>query len=148
MRSHQMRMKRYAGMIVKSMQRRERQSCGAIRANEAARIDRLGRESRELKNLNFGGYSRRVNKSGACSSSDVITWSNNNGGQINRCCMWVPGAVRYYFVLLQKQEYILQREWSCLAEAPPMMFRCEWSEFHGANEASKLTMFKHSSTRE
>ncbi len=28
---------------------------------------------RELKNLNFGGYSRRVNQSGACSSSDVIT---------------------------------------------------------------------------
>ncbi len=30
-------------------------------------------ESRQLKNLNFGGYSRRVNQSGACSSSDVIT---------------------------------------------------------------------------
>ncbi len=28
---------------VKSMQRRDRQSCGAIRANEAARIERLGR---------------------------------------------------------------------------------------------------------
>ncbi len=27
----------------------------------------------KLKNLNFGGYSRRVNQSGACSSSDVIT---------------------------------------------------------------------------
>ncbi len=26
-----------------------------------------------LKNLNFGGYSHRVNQSGACSSSDVIT---------------------------------------------------------------------------
>ncbi len=26
-----------------------------------------------LKNLNFGGYSRRDNQSGACSSSDVIT---------------------------------------------------------------------------
>ncbi len=55
------------------MQRRDRQSCGAIRANEAARIERLGRLTRELKNLNFGGYSRRVNQSGACSSSDVIT---------------------------------------------------------------------------
>ncbi len=42
-------------------------------------------EPRELKNLNFGGYSRRVNQSGACSSSDVIT----SGG-----CMWIPGAVR------------------------------------------------------
>ncbi len=26
----------------------------------------------ELKNLNFGGYLRRANQSGACSSSDVI----------------------------------------------------------------------------
>ncbi len=39
---------------VKSMQRRDRQSCGAIRANEAARI-------------------AQINQSGACSSSDVIT---------------------------------------------------------------------------
>ncbi len=59
----------------------------------------------ELKNLDFGGYSRRVNQSGACSSSDMITSGGrkiriNNGGQINRGCMWVPGAVRYYFVLL------------------------------------------------
>ncbi len=28
---------------------------------------------RKLKNLNFGGYSRRINLSGACSSSEVIT---------------------------------------------------------------------------
>ncbi len=43
----------------------------------------------------------------------------------------------YIFVLLQKQEYILQRDWSCLAEAPPMTrirvccvvnFTREWSE--------------------
>ncbi len=54
------------------MQRRDRQSCGAIRTNEAARIKRLGRLTRELKNLNFGGYSRHINQSGACSSSDVI----------------------------------------------------------------------------
>ncbi len=31
---------------VKSMQRRERQSCGAIRANEAARIERFFRANR------------------------------------------------------------------------------------------------------
>ncbi len=43
------------------------------RVNEAAQIERFGRLPRELKNLNFGGYSRRVNQSGACSSSDVIT---------------------------------------------------------------------------
>ncbi len=83
--------------------------------NYAARIERLGRlgrltrYSRELKHLNFGGYSHLVNQSGACSSSEVITSGGrksekNNGGQINRGCMWVPRAVRYYFVLLQKQE--------------------------------------------
>ncbi len=38
-------------------------------ANYAARIEHLG----HLKNLNFGRYSRRVNQSGACSSSDMIT---------------------------------------------------------------------------
>ncbi len=61
---------------VRSMQRRDRQSCGAIRANEVAWIERLGHltcNSRELKNLNFGGYSRGFNQSGACSCSDVIT---------------------------------------------------------------------------
>ncbi len=54
------------------MQRRDRKSCGAIRVNEVVQIERLMRYSRELKNLNFGGYSRCVNQSGACSSSDVI----------------------------------------------------------------------------
>ncbi len=34
----------------------------------------------------------------------------DNGGQINLDCMWVTGAVQYYFVILQKQEYILQRD--------------------------------------
>ncbi len=34
---------------------------------------RLLRELSELKNLNVGGYSRRINQSGACSNSDVIT---------------------------------------------------------------------------
>ncbi len=62
---------------VKSMQRRDRQSCGAIRANEAVRMTRRELSVwgvwHELKNLNFGGYSCRVNQSGACSSSDVIT---------------------------------------------------------------------------
>ncbi len=60
------------------MQRHERQSCGAIRGNEAVQIaKKISRESRELKNQHFGGYSRRVNQSGACSSSDAIT----NGGR-------------------------------------------------------------------
>ncbi len=48
---------------VKSMQRREIQSCGAIRANEATRMARIERffprNSRELKNLNFGIFEPR-----------------------------------------------------------------------------------------
>ncbi len=68
---------------VMSMQIHNRQSCGAIRANYAAQIECLMRHSRELKNLNFGGYSRRVNQSGACSSSDVIT----SGGRKSQTTM-------------------------------------------------------------
>ncbi len=105
-RSHQTRMKRYAQIIYMLSQ------CKDAIDNPAALFARIEHLTRELKNLNFGGYSCRVNQSGACSSSDVITRrqkiQNNNGGQINRGCMWVPVAVRYYFVLLQKQEYILQ----------------------------------------
>ncbi len=49
------------------MQRRKRQSCGAICANEAARIERFfSRWKSEL-------WWIFVNQSGACSSSDVIT---------------------------------------------------------------------------
>ncbi len=69
-------MKRYPQIIYMLSQCKEAISCGAIRANEVARIEHLTRHSREkheLKNLNFGGYSRRFNQSGACSSSDVIT---------------------------------------------------------------------------
>ncbi len=55
--------------------------------------------------------------------------------------LWLYVGTRsciYIFVLLQKQEYILQQDWSCLAEAPPMTrirvccvvnFTCEWHEF-------------------
>ncbi len=75
-------MKRYARVLYMLSQ------CKDANRHPAARIERfrrLPRETRELKNLNFGGYSRRVNQSGACSSSDVIT----SGG-----CMWIPGPVR------------------------------------------------------
>ncbi len=67
-RSHQTRMKRFARMIYMLSQ------CKDAIDNPAARIERFfTRDSRELKNLNFGVYSRRDNQSGACSSSDVIT---------------------------------------------------------------------------
>ncbi len=99
-RSHQTRMMWIAQTIYMLSQ------CKDAKSNPAALFARMrwrelsvfSRDSRELKNLNFGGYSRRVNQSGACSSSDVITsgWQkirNNNGGQSNCGCMWVPGAV-------------------------------------------------------
>ncbi len=54
--------------------------------------------------------------------------------------MWVTGAVRYFTSYFYKnRNKILQRDWSCLAEAPPMtrirvccvvIFTREWSEFH------------------
>ncbi len=109
---------------VKSMQRRDRQSCGAICANYTARIERLMRDSRELKNLNFGGYSCHVNQSGACSSSDVIT----SGGRKSETTMEdklivvVCGYPELYDTTsyFYKNRNKLLRDWSCLAEAPPM----------------------------
>ncbi len=107
---------------VKSMQRHDRQSCGAIRANGvnyAARIERLTRHLHELRVEAENPKQQRRTKS-----------------------LWLYVGTRsciYIFVLLQKQEYILQRDWSCLAEAPPMTrirvccvvnFTREWREFH------------------
>ncbi len=51
--------------------------------NPVALFARIERLARDLKNLNFGGYSRRVNQSGACSSSDVIT----SGGRKSQTTM-------------------------------------------------------------
>ncbi len=84
---------------VKSMQRHL--LFARMRRREWRELSVFNFNRARLKNLNFGGYSRRVNQSGACSSSDVITSGgkqqckirNNNGGQSNCGCMWVPGAV-------------------------------------------------------
>ncbi len=135
-RSHQTRMTRIARLIYMLSQ------CKDAKDNPAALFARMRRhEWRELKNLNFGGYSHRVNQSGACSNSDVIT----SGGRKsktkmeNKVIVVVRGtrSCLYIFVLLQKQEYILQPDWNCLAEAPPMTqirvccvvnFMREWRE--------------------
>ncbi len=70
-RSHQTRMKHYARMIYMLSQ------CKDSIDNPAALFVQMRQRelgvSCEVKNLNFGGYSRRVNQSGACFSSDVIT---------------------------------------------------------------------------
>ncbi len=65
-------------------------------------IERLTHHSCELKNLNFGGYSRRVNQSGACSSSDVIT----SGGRKSQTTMedkliWLYVGTRSCTILLR-----------------------------------------------
>ncbi len=57
-------MNHYARMIYMLSQ------CKDAIDNPVARIERL---MCKLKIFNFGGYSCRVNQSGACASSDIIT---------------------------------------------------------------------------
>ncbi len=140
------------------MQRRERQSCGAIRTIEAARIERL---SRELKNRNFGGYSRRVNHSGACSSSDVIT----SGGRKSETTMEdkvivvVCGYPELYIHLRTFTKtgihFATRLELPGRSPSHDANSRLLCSKFHvriarisRANEASKLKMFRRPTSRE
>ncbi len=86
MRSHQTRMKRYTRTIYMLSQCKDAIDNPAALFARMRRIECLGcltRYSRELKNLKFGGYSRRGNQSGACSSSDVIT----SGGRKSQTTM-------------------------------------------------------------
>ncbi len=76
-------MKRYAQMIYMLSQCKDAIDNPAALFARIERLGRLTRYSHELKNLNFGGYSRRVNQSGACSSSDVIT----SGGRKSQTTM-------------------------------------------------------------
>ncbi len=74
-------------------------------------IDILRRDScetLELKNLNFGENSRRVNQSGAFSGRHVITtWRaeadirSKHGGQNHCCCMWITRAVHSFMKAAQ-----------------------------------------------
>ncbi len=101
------------------MQRRERQSCGAIRTNEAARMAQIEWFFFfRAKNLNFGGYQEL-----ALAVTSLWAEAENPKQQWRTNLLWLNVGTRrciYIFLLLQKQEYILQRDWSCLAEAPPM----------------------------
>ncbi len=89
--------------------------------NYAARIERL---MRYLKNLNFGGYSRHGNQSGACSSSDVIT----SGGRKSQTTMEdklivvVCGYAELYDTTsyFYKNRNTFRNETGAAAEAPPM----------------------------
>ncbi len=82
-RSHQTRMKCYTQMIYMLTQCKDAIDNPAVlfarmRRREFSHLWRLS-----WKFLNFGGYSRRVNQSGACSSSDVIT----SGGRKSKTTM-------------------------------------------------------------
>ncbi len=96
-----------------------------------------------MKNVNFGGYSCRVNQSGACSSSDVI----RSGGRKSQTTMEdrVMVVVCGYPELYDTTSYFYKNrntfcnETGAAAEAPPMtrIHVCcvvnvtrEWSEFH------------------
>ncbi len=75
MRSHQTRIAQIIYMLSQWNDAKDNPAAlfPQMRRCEWRELSVFSRDSRELKNLNFGGYSRRINQSGACSSSDVIT---------------------------------------------------------------------------
>ncbi len=128
-----MRMKRYAQMIYMLSQCKDVIDNPAACANEASRIEC------ELKNLNLGGYSHRINQSGACSSSDVIT----SGGRKSQTTMEdkvivvVCGYPELYIHLRTFTKTGIH--FATRLELPPMTsirvccvvnFTREWREFH------------------
>ncbi len=151
-RSHQTRMKRYTQIIYMLSQ------CKDAIDNPAAISARM---RRELINLNFGGYSRRVNQSGACSSSDVIT----SGGRKSKTTMedkliWLYVGTRSCTILLRTFtktgiHFTTRLELPGRSPSHDTNSRLLCSEFHAqmkqisrANEASNLKIFKRPTTRE
>ncbi len=131
--------------------------CKDAKDNPAALFARMRRRewhelsvSRELKNLNFGGYSRRVNQSGACSSSDVIT----SGGRKSQTTMEdkvivvVCGYPELYIHLRTFTKtgihFATRLELPGRSPSHDTNSRMLCSEFH----ASKLKMFKRPTSRE
>ncbi len=119
MGSHQTRMKRYAQMIYMLSQCKDTidnpaaNEAARFGANYAVRIKRLTRYSRELKILNFGRNSHRVNQSGACSSSDVIT----SGGRKSETTMEdkLIVVVCGYTELYDTTSYLYKKTLSCMS---------------------------------
>ncbi len=108
-----------------------------------------------LKNLNFDGYSRRINQSGACSSSDMIT----SGGRKSKTTMeykltvvvcWYPelyDTTSYFYK--NRNTFCNETGAACRSPSHDANSRLLYSEFHTrmkrisrTNEASKLKMFK------
>ncbi len=111
--------------------------------------------------MNFGGYSRRVNQSGACSSSDVIT----SGGRKSETTMEdkvivvVSGNPELYIHLRTFTKtgihFATRLELPSRSPSHDSNSRLLCSEFHArmvrisrVNEASKLKMFKHQTSRD
>ncbi len=114
-----------------------------------------------IDNLNFGGYSRSVNQSGACSSSDVIT----SGGRKSETTMEdkvivvVCGYPELYIHLRTftktRIHFATRLELPGRSPSHDAYSRLLCSEFYArmerisrTNEASKLKMFKHPTLRE
>ncbi len=122
-----------------------------------ARIERF-RELHELKNLKFGGYSHRVNQSGACSSSDVIT----SGGRKSETTMEdkvivvVCGYPELYIHLrtFTKTGIHFATRLELPGRSPSheanshLLCSARMARISHANEASKFKMFKRPTSRE
>ncbi len=149
-------MKRYARMIYMLSQ------CKDAIDNSAALFARKRRRewhelavTRELKNLNFGGYSRRVNQSGACSGSDVITSGPRKSETTmeDKLIVVVCGYPELYIDLRTFTKtgihFATRLELPGRRPSHDANSRLLCSEFHArmarisrANEASKVKMFK------
>ncbi len=140
--------------------------------NPAALLARTRRrewcELRELRSangaLNFGRYSHRVNQSGACTSSDVIT----NGGRKSQTTMEdkLIVVVCAYLELYDTTSYFYKNRnkfsnetgAACRSPCHDASSRLLCSKFHArmkrmkrishANKASKLKMFKRPTSHE
>ncbi len=115
-------------------------------------------EWRKSKNLNFSGYSRRVNQSGACSSSDVITSGGRNSETTmeDRLIVVVCGYTELYdttsYFYKNRNKFCNETGAACKGPSHDANSRLLCSEFHSrkklisrANEASK--MFKRPTAR-
>ncbi len=152
-RSHQTRIAQMIYML---------SQCKDAKDNPAALFARMRRRKlSECKKMNFGGYSRRVNQSGACSSSDVIT----SGGRKSETTMEdnvivvVCGYPELYIHLPTFTNtgihFATRLELPGRSPSHDVNSRLLCSEFHArmaqisrANQASKLKMFKRPTLRE
>ncbi len=150
-RSHQTRMTRIAQMIYMLSQ------CKDAKDNPAALFARMRR--RECRKLSWKIWTLAdiraalTNQELALAVTSLRAEAENPKQQWRTNKSWLYEGTRsciYIFVLLQKQEYILQPDWSCLAEAPPMTrirvccvtlvnFTREWSEFEAKSRVKFTT---------